>query len=103
MTGFDVVTAEVFACGKQLAELSQELDAELRDVRSLVDALLGAGWRGQAASGFALGWDEWRAGAAQVQDSLARMSQLLAVAGGNYNLSDGQAKDGMDDVAVNLS
>lgn len=58
MTSFDVSTTEVFACSKQLAELSHELDAELKDAHSVVDALLEAGWRGQAASGFAQGWDE---------------------------------------------
>jgi WXG100 family type VII secretion target len=103
VAGFDVSTAEVFACSKQLVELSHELDAELKDVRSVVDALLNAGWRGQAASGFAQGWDEWQAGAAQVQDALATMSQLLGATGGNYNLSDGQTEGGMNDVAVNLS
>ncbi|MGH3853820.1 MAG: WXG100 family type VII secretion target [Pseudonocardiaceae bacterium] len=103
MTGFDVSTTGVFACSKQLAELAHELDAELKDVGSVVDALLKAGWRGQAASGFAQGWDEWQAGAAQVQGALARMSQLLGTAGGNYNLSDRQAEGGMNDVAVNLS
>jgi len=42
-----------------------------------VDALLDGGWSGPAATSYAEGWAQWRAGGDRVLDGLVAMGQLL--------------------------
>ena len=49
-------------------------DAISRDVATLLDG----GWTGIAAEAFDDGWEEWRAGAAEVLAALATMRHLVA-------------------------
>lgn len=102
MTGFDVLPAELQSCGAMLARLSEEVRAELKAVGSEVDGLLSGGWRGQAADGFAQGWDDWQTGAHEVLDALATMSRLLGTSGGHYVASDDAAKGSVEQVSAGL-
>jgi WXG100 family type VII secretion target len=103
MTGFGVLPAELQACGAMLARLSEEVRAELKVVGSEVDALLGGGWHGQAAGGFAQGWEEWQTGAHEVLHALAAMGRLLGTSGDNYETSDAEVKGSVERVSVRLS
>jgi WXG100 family type VII secretion target len=98
MAGFGVMPAELQACGAMLARLSEEVRAELKAVGSEVDGLLSGGWRGQAADGFAQGWEDWQIGAHEVLNALATMSHLPDTSGGNYDASDGAAKGSVEQV-----
>jgi WXG100 family type VII secretion target len=102
MTGFDVMPADLQACGAMLARLSEEIRAELTTVGSEVDGLLSGGWRGAVADGFAQGWQEWQTGAHEVLHALATMGRLLGTSGVHYDMSDADAKGSVDQVAAGL-
>ena len=91
MSGFDATPAELQLCGTALAQLSDEILTELRLLESELDGLLGGGWQGDAADGFAQGWQQWHAGAREVLDALASMGRLLGTTGQNYELADDQS------------
>lgn len=88
MDGFDVTTAELHATAKQLAEITDELQTEVRALQAEMDSLFGGGWQGRAAQGFAEGWGSWQKGAGDVLAALAEMSSLLRVNGHTYTRSD---------------
>lgn len=84
MTGFSDSPAALQSCSSKMAGISDELHAELNYLQLKMDGLLASGWLGQAARGFAGGWEQWQAGAHEVLQALGDMSALLGVAGGNY-------------------
>jgi WXG100 family type VII secretion target len=67
-----------------------------------MDALFSAGWRGQAANGFAQGWDQWQAGASDVITALREMADLLSTTGRNYATTDQSAADKVDESGAGL-
>lgn len=87
----------------ELASASARLDAaaqSLRDGLSSVDAettqLMGAGWKGDAASAYVPAWAKWHEGAEQVVLGLQRMSELLSIAGKEYAKTDESASGAID-------
>lgn len=102
MTGFGVVPVELQVCGSMLTEISDELRTEIATLRTEMDALFSAGWRGQAANGFAQGWDEWQAGAGDVLTALHDMADLLSTAGRNYAATDQSAAGNVNDAGAGL-
>jgi WXG100 family type VII secretion target len=78
-----------------LADLSSELHAKMEVLRWDVEALIGGGWQGNAARGFAEGFEQWQAGAREVVEALAQMGQLLGATGRDYGQTD-------EDSAANL-
>jgi WXG100 family type VII secretion target len=93
MADFDAAPVELQMCGSALAEISNDLSAELNTLRTEIDGLLGSGWRGQAANGFAQGWDWWQTGARDVLNALRDMAELLRETGRNYQSTDVTAAD----------
>lgn len=91
MAGFEVVSVELRWCGSMLSQLGAEVREQLSSVAGEVDGLLGAGWRGRAADGFAGGWRQWQAGADEVIDGLAEMAELLGATGRDYDAAEGRA------------
>lgn len=77
MTGFEVTTADLTAAHAYVCELAGEIRGSVVSVTTDVDSLLNEGWNGTAAAGFATGWQDWRTGAEDVLDALARMAALL--------------------------
>jgi WXG100 family type VII secretion target len=102
MTGFDATPIELQVCGSMLTDVSDELRTELAALRNEMDSLFSAGWRGQAANGFAQGWDEWQAGAGDVLTALRDMADLLGTTGRNYAASDQSAADDVNDSGAGL-
>lgn len=88
MTGFGVAPEELQACGARLARISDDIRSEMRALSGEVDALFGGDWQGEAAQGFAAGWQEWEAGAREVLAGLAEMGQLLGDTGRDYTAMD---------------
>lgn len=93
--GFDATPAELQMCGVMLADLSQEVRTKMGVLESEVETLLGGGWQGGAARGFAQGWEQWRAGAREVLEALADMGRLLGDTGRDYDLTDEGAADSL--------
>jgi WXG100 family type VII secretion target len=92
--GFDATPVELRVCGSALAQVSDEVRTEMAVLRREMDALLGGGWQGSAANGFAQGWEQWLVGATEVLDGLDQMGRLLGDAGLSYQGSDtGSAED----------
>ena len=52
-------------------------------------------WTGQAASSFQALYDEWNKGAAQIQEALAGISQLLSNAANTYDQAESSIKSTM--------
>jgi WXG100 family type VII secretion target len=102
MTGFDAAPIELQVCGSMLTEISNELRTEIGTLRTEMDALFSAGWRGQAANGFAQGWDQWQAGAGDVITALRDMADLLSTTGRNYATTDQSAADDVNDSGLGL-
>lgn len=84
MTGFDVTAAELGQTAAVLSELSSEIQSAVGSLHAEVEGVLGSGWRGGAARGFAAGWQQWRQGAEDVLAGLAGMAQLLDATGTGY-------------------
>lgn len=102
MTAFGAEPVELQICASRVAEISDELRTELNTVRTEMDALFSVGWRGQAADGFAHGWDQWQAGAEDVLTALQDMADLLAATGRNYASTEQSAADQVRDSGVDL-
>jgi WXG100 family type VII secretion target len=90
------------ACGARLAQIGDDIRTEMRALTGEMDALLGGVWQGNAADGFAQGWQQWEAGAREVLQGLADMGQLLGETGRSYTSMDdssagtiGQSGDGL--------
>ena len=66
-----------------------------------VDGLLGSWW-GTAAVAYAAGWEEWRAGADQVLDSLATMAGLLDAVGADFVATDSLSGDALARLTARL-
>jgi WXG100 family type VII secretion target len=76
-----------------LAQISQDVRTEMRVLQGEMDALLSGGWQGDAANGFAQGWEQWLHGAEEVLDALHDMGGLLGDNGRNYQLGDSGSAD----------
>jgi WXG100 family type VII secretion target len=87
-SGFGVAPEELQACGARLGQISEDVVAEMHALTGEMDALLGSGWQGSAADGFAQGWEEWLAGARDVLEGLSEMGRLLGETGRNYTTTD---------------
>lgn len=66
-----------------------------------VDGLLGT-WRGAAATTYAEGWEEWRAGAAQVLDGLVTVAALLDATSADLASVDESSGGSLDRLAARL-
>jgi WXG100 family type VII secretion target len=88
VSGFDATPIELRVCGTMLADISREVRAEMDVVQGEMDALLGSGWQGRAAEGFAQGWEQWQAGANDVLAGLTAMARLLDATGQDYDSVD---------------
>lgn len=84
MTGFSVLTEQVQATAAEVARIEEAARGQVAQISDEVQALLSGGWVGGAASGFARGWQDWQAGAQEVLQALAAMSELLAETGRGY-------------------
>ena len=85
-----------------LADLSQEIHTVMRTFVGEVDAVLGGGWQGGAARGFAQGWDQWKTGANDVLDALRSVGHLLGATGRDYGVTDGTSADALRQSGVEL-
>jgi ESAT-6 family protein len=71
-----------------IAAAADRLRADRDQAARQVDGLLDGGWSGPAATSYAAGWSEWRAGTERVLDGLVTMGRLLADADAGLAESD---------------
>lgn len=102
MSGFDAAPEELQACGARLAQISDDVRAEMHTLIGEMDALLGGGWQGAAASGFVAGWEQWQAGAQDILDGLSGVGRLLGETGRNYTSMDDSAAGTIDQAGTGL-
>lgn len=102
MTGFGADPVELQICGSALTEIRAELSTELTTLRGEMDTLFSTGWHGQAATGFAQGWDDWRAGAETVLAALGSMADLLNDTGRTYSTTDDSSADRLRESGTGL-
>ncbi len=88
MDGFDAAPVELQVCGSMLGQIGEDLRTEMGVLQREMDVLLSGGWRGQAATGFAQGWELWLQGAGDVLDALDAMGRLLGESGRDYQRTD---------------
>ncbi|GAA2053326.1 WXG100 family type VII secretion target [Williamsia deligens] len=77
-----VTPAEVTSASQGIRSAADTLDDRVQALSSRVEALLGSGWKGQAADAFRRDWEQWLHGAKEVVDS---MSALLASTAHDYS------------------
>ena len=78
---------------RELRAAAAELDRHRTSIAREVDALLDAGWRGEAATAFAEAWSEWLDGAAQVDRALTSITESVALSGRELTRSDHSAAE----------
>lgn len=87
LPGFDVEPWELASAANLVRDTGEELRAGLNRLRLEVDTLLD-GWRGRAGTRFTDGWQEWRAGAAEVLGALDSIAGLLDHTGHGYEAAE---------------
>lgn len=92
----EVVVSELSLASARLEAAAQRLKDGLATVDVQTTELMGAGWKGAAASAYAPAWEKWHDGAGQVVDGLQRMSELLSIAGKEYAKTDESASGAID-------
>lgn len=102
MTGFDVTESQLQVSGSALESVAREARAAVGALGRDVEGLLASGWRGQAAAGFARGWEQWHNGAVEALSALAMMGELLADTGRGYGTTEQANYDGMSAVGGDL-
>ena len=63
---------------------------------------LGSGWTGVAADSFVDGWDDWVAAAADVEEGLVAMSELLVAARNGFVAQDQASQQTLDAISARI-
>ena len=90
------VTSEDLAnASAQLNSGSQEIDAQLGSMHSLVQDLVASDWQGAASSSFESLYQEWNTSAANLRQALEGISRLLSNAASAYASTEQQIQQSM--------
>ena len=90
------VTSEDLAnASAQLNSGSQEIDAQLSTMHSLVQELVASDWQGAASSSFESLYQEWNTSAANLREALNGISRLLSNAASAYASTEQQIQQSM--------
>jgi WXG100 family type VII secretion target len=80
----------------------QDLVVARTDADRRVASLLGAGWTGVAADAFSDAWQDWLTGAAQVEDGLEAMGQLLDAVHRDLVQQDDASQAALDQLSARI-
>lgn len=86
----------------ELRRISDDLDRQRATCERAVDLLLDGGWTGAAARGYLEGWEEWRAGSAEVLSGLRTMAELILRAGADLAEADAGSRDLLTSLTARL-
>lgn len=105
MAELSVTPAEVTSASQGIRSAAGTLDDRVRALTSRVEALLGSGWKGQAADAFRRDWEQWLHGAKDVVGGLDSMSSLLASSAHSYSSQESAnaASVGQSGVGLNMA
>ena len=81
---------------------ADRLRAERARASDRVEGLLGAGWRGVAATAYAEGWAAWTEASGRVLAALEEMAALLAAVDADLAATDGSAAGSIARLAARL-
>lgn len=90
MPAIKVTSEELQSVSSQLQSGSQEVSQQLSSMESRVKALVDADWQGAASDSFRDLWDKWHRGAADVQEALTGISQMVNQAARSYEDTESQ-------------
>lgn len=91
MSDFDVQPAALRTASADARGAADELCAELRRLRREVDAVVGAHWRGRAATAFDRSWAAWDEGAREVIAALRWLADAVNDTALAYTTGDASA------------
>jgi WXG100 family type VII secretion target len=87
MATFSVTSEELHAQSTRVATGAADVEATLTRLSAEI-ANLAASWQGGASQAFQSRWQEWQAGARQVQDAMANMGAFLQEAATQYEATE---------------
>jgi WXG100 family type VII secretion target len=90
-----VTAEELHSVSGQLNTAAQNINDANTSAMGQVNGLVGAGWEGAASTQFEQLFASWKAGATQVQEALAGISQLLNNAATTYTQTEEQIRQSM--------
>jgi WXG100 family type VII secretion target len=102
MGAFYAVSDELRLVQSAISDAAADLGIGVSRAAGEVESLLGGGWSGTAASAFAAAWEQWRDGAAQLADALARCGSALAESAAGYDRADGESSAALNRILVRL-
>jgi WXG100 family type VII secretion target len=95
MSMIKVTSEELASTSAQLNAGSQEIESQLTALHNLVQSLVEADWQGAASTSFQALWQEWGNSAANLQESLTGIANLLSSAGTAYASTESQIAQSM--------
>jgi WXG100 family type VII secretion target len=90
-----VTSEDLSNASAQLNSGSQEIDAQLSTMHSLVQELVASDWQGAASSSFESLYQEWNTSAANLRQALEGISRLLSNASSAYASTEQQIQQSM--------
>jgi WXG100 family type VII secretion target len=95
MSLIKVTSEDLSNASAQLNSGSQEIDAQLGTMHSLIQQLVASDWQGAASSSFETLYQEWNTSAANLRQALDGISRLLANAASAYASTEQQIQQSM--------
>ena len=90
MSMIRVTSEDLSSAAAQLGQGSQEIDAQLGSMRSLIQSLVSADWQGTASSSFDSLYQQWNTSANNMRNALDGISKLLSNAAAAYAQTEQQ-------------
>ena len=84
------VSQAISGAAKDFHTRLNELDSQIRDML--------ANWQGGAGGAYGQAWDQWHRGAGEVQQGLAMLAEVVAVAGSGFQHQDSASAQNVDGV-----
>lgn len=88
MPTIKVTSEDLHQTSASLRSAAEQIKGTSEQARSQVQALVSAGWTGNASAAFDSAFTQWTNGANQVDEALARISQLLDSAAQSYESTE---------------
>nr|WP_237448639.1 WXG100 family type VII secretion target [Nocardioides flavescens] len=80
----------------------EQLQQARANADNTMSGFLGTGWTGSAATAFSEAWEEWRAGATQVEGGLEAMAALLDAVHRDMTEQDAASQASLDQVSARI-
>jgi WXG100 family type VII secretion target len=88
MPTIKVTSEDLHQTSASLRSAAEQIKATSEQAMGQVNALVSAGWTGNASAAFDQAFTQWNSGAKQVDEALTRISQLLDQAAQSYESTE---------------